>query len=201
MLCRGSPLANAGMHRVPRLPRAATRPRGKPSSRMHETIFLSVWWWLSKLHPCLGIHQTGDVDSDACKAAQYCGYGSTGCIFVARVLLGHPCEAEGPMRTHLDKLLGPTRRVLGGGTPPHPTSPRPIPFPNHFHTTPKPSPNQYQTTPKPFPNHSQTIPKLLPNHSQTNPKLPPNHSHTNPKPFPDLSHTTSKPLPNYWRPR
>ena len=35
--------------------------------------------------------------TDACKAAQYCGHGATGCIIIARVLLGHPFLAEGPL--------------------------------------------------------------------------------------------------------
>lgn len=37
---------------------------------------------------------------DACKAAQYCGYGQTGCLILARVILGHPYIATGPMKTH-----------------------------------------------------------------------------------------------------
>lgn len=35
--------------------------------------------------------------TDACKALQYCGDTDGGCIIVARVLLGHPFLAEGPM--------------------------------------------------------------------------------------------------------
>lgn len=40
------------------------------------------------------------LTSDACKAAQYCGKGRQGCIIIARVLLGHPFEARGPMPSH-----------------------------------------------------------------------------------------------------
>merc|ERR1712062_441127 len=36
--------------------------------------------------------------AEACKAAQYCG--DSGCIIVARVVLGHPFLAKGPMPTH-----------------------------------------------------------------------------------------------------
>ena len=38
--------------------------------------------------------------TDACKALQYSGHGPNHCVILARVLLGHPFEACGPMKTH-----------------------------------------------------------------------------------------------------
>merc|ERR1712217_227110 len=37
---------------------------------------------------------------DSCKALQHCGNSNTRCVILARVILGHPYWAEGPMRTH-----------------------------------------------------------------------------------------------------
>ena len=37
---------------------------------------------------------------NSCKASQYCGSNSLRCVILARVILGHPHWAEGPMRTH-----------------------------------------------------------------------------------------------------
>lgn len=38
--------------------------------------------------------------TDFCKAAQYCGDGPVRCVILARVLLGHPFLASGPMESH-----------------------------------------------------------------------------------------------------
>ena len=45
--------------------------------------------------------------TDACKAMQYVGNGSSRCIIVARVLLGHPFIAQGPMLTHERPPIAP----------------------------------------------------------------------------------------------
>ena len=40
------------------------------------------------------------LTTDSCKADQYCGHGTNGCIIVARVLLGQLFLAERPMQMH-----------------------------------------------------------------------------------------------------
>merc|ERR1712129_157773 len=38
--------------------------------------------------------------TDFCKTLQYCDVGTSKCVLVARVILGHPYMAQGPMETH-----------------------------------------------------------------------------------------------------
>merc|ERR1712194_70600 len=38
--------------------------------------------------------------TESCKCAQYCGHGDIGYFILARVVLGHPYMATGPMKTH-----------------------------------------------------------------------------------------------------
>ena len=48
---------------------------------------------------CRGLHGHGIYFTvDACKAHQFCDDGAEGCMILARVVLGHPFFATGPIR-------------------------------------------------------------------------------------------------------
>lgn len=51
------------------------------------------------------------MTTDACKAVQQCSFGDNGCIIVARVVLGHPFVAQGPIENHERPPLASTYGV------------------------------------------------------------------------------------------